>query len=149
MKIGPGEADAGRERDGAAVDEMRAVAINEIRKARRTTDACESHDLFMLEVAFLEHLVERRQHSEISTAGTPRRGIRSPGLLRYLFPWRLRGRNGASYDGAAVAVSYCCFAHFNNSLPQHAKKASPQGVFNRNDRYVPQGRVWWARENES
>src|SRR5207244_10833976 len=38
VEIGPGEADAGRERDGAAVDVVHAVAVDEIRKARRTTD---------------------------------------------------------------------------------------------------------------
>ena len=34
VQIGPGEADAGGERDGAAVNEMRAVAVDEIGKAR-------------------------------------------------------------------------------------------------------------------
>ena len=34
VKIGPGQADAGRERDGAAVNVMRAVAVDEIGKAR-------------------------------------------------------------------------------------------------------------------
>src|SRR5205814_9626039 len=34
VQVGPGQADAGRERDGAAVNVMRAVAVDEIRKAR-------------------------------------------------------------------------------------------------------------------
>ena len=34
VEIGPGEADAGREWDGAAVNVMRAVAVDEIRKTR-------------------------------------------------------------------------------------------------------------------
>ena len=34
MEIGPGQADAGGERDGAAVNEVGAVAVNEIRKTR-------------------------------------------------------------------------------------------------------------------
>ena len=34
MEIGPGQADAGSKRNGAAVNEMRAVAINEIGKTR-------------------------------------------------------------------------------------------------------------------
>ena len=34
VEIGPGEADAACERDGAAVNVMRAVAVNEIRKTR-------------------------------------------------------------------------------------------------------------------
>ena len=34
VQVGPGEADAGGERDGATMDVMRAVAVNEIWKAR-------------------------------------------------------------------------------------------------------------------
>ena len=34
VEIGPGETDAAGERDGASVDEMSAVAIDKIRKAR-------------------------------------------------------------------------------------------------------------------
>ena len=34
MKIGPGEADAAGERNGATVNVMRAVTVNEIRKTR-------------------------------------------------------------------------------------------------------------------
>ena len=50
---------------------MRAMAVDEIRKARRTTDACEGNDLFVVDVALLEHLVERGQHSEIAATRTP------------------------------------------------------------------------------
>jgi hypothetical protein len=81
MQIGPSEADARREWDGAAMNVMRAVAIDEIRKARRTTDACESHDLFVLDVAFLEDLVKRGEHSEIAATGTPGRVVGSNGFL--------------------------------------------------------------------
>jgi len=58
MEVGSGQADAGSERDGAAVNEVRAVAIDEIGKARRTTDPRESDDLFVLELAFLEDFVK-------------------------------------------------------------------------------------------
>ena len=34
VEIGPGETDAGGERDGAAVNEVGAVAVNKIRKTR-------------------------------------------------------------------------------------------------------------------
>src|SRR5207249_9909771 len=59
VEIGPGEADAGRERDGAAVDVVHAVAVDEVRKARRTTDPGEGDDLFVIELAFLKDFVER------------------------------------------------------------------------------------------
>ena len=92
MQIGPGETDARRERDGAAMDEMRAVAVDEIRKARRTTDACESDDLFVLEVAFLEHLVERGEHGEIAAAGAPCWMIGGDRFFGQFFPRRLCDR---------------------------------------------------------
>src|ERR1051326_3280679 len=84
VEIGPGKADAAGERNGAAVDEVRAVAIDEIGKARRTTDARKRDDLFVIDISFLENLVERREHGEIATARTPGRvmgGGRPLGLL--------------------------------------------------------------------
>jgi hypothetical protein len=113
MQIGPGEADARRQRDGAAMNVVRAVAVDEIRKTRRTTDACEGNDLFMFDVAFLKHLIERGQHSEISAAGTPGGVIGGDGFLGEFFAWRLRDSGRDSLYTGTVAVSYCCcFAHW-------------------------------------
>src|SRR5437762_9407956 len=98
MKIGAGEADARRQWDCAAMNVMRAVTVDEIRKARRTTDSGEGDDLFVIELAFLEHFVERSQHSEIAATGTPCREIGGDGFLGLFFPWwlgdRRRGRAG-------------------------------------------------------
>src|SRR5947199_175149 len=58
MEIGSGQADAGGERDGAAVNEVGAVAVDEIGKTRRATDPGESDDLFVIELAFLEDFVK-------------------------------------------------------------------------------------------
>ncbi len=71
MEIGPGQTDASRERDGAAVNEVGAVAVDEIRKTRRATDPGKGDDLFVLELAFLEDLVEGRQNREVAAAGAP------------------------------------------------------------------------------
>src|SRR6266699_1379115 len=81
VEVGPGQADATRERDGATVNVMRAVAVDEIGKARRTTDPGEGDDLFVIELPFLEDFVERSQHSEIAAARTPWRVIRSDRFL--------------------------------------------------------------------
>ena len=69
VQIGPGEADAAGERHGAAVDEMRAVAVDEIREARGAADAGEGDDLLVLDLAFLDELV-----IEASTAKSPQPG---------------------------------------------------------------------------
>src|SRR5260370_4128641 len=81
VQIGTGETDAGRKRDGATVNVMRAMAVNEIGKARRTTDPGEGDDLFVIELALLDHFVERSEHREIAAAGTPRREIGGDGFL--------------------------------------------------------------------
>jgi hypothetical protein len=81
VQVRPGETDAGRKRDGATVNVMRAVAVDEIGKARRTTDPGEGDDLFVIELPFLEDFVERSQDSEIAAARTPCWVIRSDSFL--------------------------------------------------------------------
>ena len=81
VQIGPGEADAAGERDCAAMNEMRAMAIDEIWKARGTTDSGESDDFLVLEVAFLEDFVKRSENGEIAATGTPGRVIGGDGFL--------------------------------------------------------------------
>src|SRR5689334_17312333 len=75
VQVWPGQTNAAGERDGAAVNEVCAMAVDEIGKARRATDPGEGNDLFVIEVAFLEHFVERSEHREIAAAGTPGRMI--------------------------------------------------------------------------
>src|SRR5581483_9535235 len=75
MQVGAGQTDSAGERNPAAMDEVRAVAVNEIGKARGTTDARESNDLFVLEISFLENFVERSEHGEIAAARAPGRMI--------------------------------------------------------------------------
>jgi hypothetical protein len=101
VQVGPGQADAGGQRDGAAVNVVRAVAVDEIGKARRTTDPREGDDLLVIEVAFLEDFVERGEHREIAAARTPGRVIGGNGFFGEFFPWRFgRRRCGCG-----------CFAH--------------------------------------
>src|SRR5204863_3794697 len=71
VQVRPGQADAGRERDGTAVNVMRAVAVDEIGKTRRATDARERDDLFVIELAFLEEFVEGRQNRKVPTTWAP------------------------------------------------------------------------------
>ncbi len=75
VEIGPGEADTAGKRDRATVNEVCTVTIDEIRKARRTTDPCKRDNLFVLEISFFQKFVERGEHGEIAAARTPRRVI--------------------------------------------------------------------------
>src|SRR3954453_13746105 len=81
VEIGPGQADAAGIRDGAAMDEVRAVAVHEIREARGTADPGQGTDLLVFDILFLEHFVERSQNSKISATGTPRRVVGRDCLL--------------------------------------------------------------------
>jgi hypothetical protein len=57
------------------VDEVRAMAVNEIWKARGTTKSGKRDDFFVREISFLEEFVKRGEHSEIAATGTPRRMV--------------------------------------------------------------------------
>ena len=81
VQVGPGQADAGGERDGAAVNEMRAVAVHEIGKARGTTDPGEGDDLLVIELPFLDDFVIGSEHGEVAAAGAPRRVVGGDGFL--------------------------------------------------------------------
>src|SRR5205807_2490366 len=85
VQVGPGQADAAGERDGATVNEVGAVAVDEIGKARRATDAVEGDDLFVIELAFLDDFVEGSQNGEIAAAGTPGGMIGGDRFLGKLF----------------------------------------------------------------
>src|SRR5438445_8016907 len=85
VQVGPGQADAAGERDSAAVNEVRAVAVDEIGKARRATDAGEGDDLLVIELAFLEHFVEGSQNRKIPTTRAPGGTISGAGFLGEFF----------------------------------------------------------------
>ena len=99
VQVGPGQADAGRERDGAAVNEMRAVAVHEIREARGTTDPGEGDDLLVIELPFLEDFVIGSEHREVAAARTPGGVIGRYGLFCEL----LAGEIQHSCSGGRVA----------------------------------------------
>src|SRR5256885_1189795 len=85
VEIGPGQADPTGIRDGAAVNEVGAVAVDEIRKARGTTDSGNGDDLLVIDLAFLEDLVIGSEHGEIAATGTPGRVIGRYRLLGEFF----------------------------------------------------------------
>ena len=68
-------------RHGAAVNEMRAVAVDEIREARGATDPGEGDDLLVIELPFLEDFVIGGEHGEVAAAGTPGRVVGGDGFL--------------------------------------------------------------------
>ncbi len=88
VEIGAREADAAGERHGAAVDEVGAVAIDEIRKARGAADAGEGDDLLVVELAFLEDFVVAGEDGEVAATGTPGGVIGGDGFLGQLLAVR-------------------------------------------------------------
>ena len=88
VEVGASEADAAGQRDGSAMDEMGAVAIDEIGEARRAADAGEGDDFLVLELAFLDDLVIAGQNRKIPAARTPRRVIGGDRFLgQFLSRW--------------------------------------------------------------
>ncbi len=81
VQIGPGQADATGERDGTSMDEVGAVAVDEIGKARRAADAGEGDDFLVRNLAFLEDFVIAGENREIAAARTPRWVIGGDGFL--------------------------------------------------------------------
>ena len=65
------EADAGRERQGPAMDVVAAVGVDEVGEARRTTDAGEGDDLLLRILELLQHAVEGGQDGEVAATGAP------------------------------------------------------------------------------
>ena len=61
VEVGPGKADAGGERQGAAVDEVEAVAVDEVGEARRAADAGDGDDLLVRDLKLLENVVRTRR----------------------------------------------------------------------------------------
>src|SRR5688572_31442584 len=99
VQVGPGQAHAGSERDGAAVNEMRAVAVHEIGETRGTTDPGEGDDLFVIELAFLDDFVIGGEDREIAAAGTPGGMIGGDGLFGKLFAGEIDEAAGVDWDG--------------------------------------------------
>src|SRR5204863_9466590 len=57
VEIGPGQANPAGIWNGASVNEVGAVAVDEIRETRGTTDSGNGDDLLVVDLAFLEDLV--------------------------------------------------------------------------------------------
>ena len=124
MQIGPGEADAGRERDGAPVNVMGAVAVNEIRKARRTTDAGEGDDLLVFELALLEHLVERSRAPRNRRSRDTMSGDRRSWLSWLIFPVAaLRSQASPTPDWWLPAATAECWFVIVESLNGHSLRS--------------------------
>ncbi len=118
VQVGPGQADAGGERDGAAVNEMRAVAVDEIREARGTTDPGEGDDLLVIELPFLDDFVIGGEDGEVAAAGTPRRVVGGDGFLGDFFADELSGRVGGCGGCSGVSVLIFKFVRrFLSRLP--------------------------------
>ncbi len=109
VQVRPGQTDAGGQRNGAAVNEVRAVAVDEIGKARRTTDPGEGDDFFVIEISFLENFVEGSEHGEIAATRTPGGVIGGDRLF-----WLSFSRGGSITAGETPAAT--SFDPFVSSL---------------------------------
>ena len=82
MQVGPGQRHAAGKRQRAAVDEVGAVSLDEIREPARAADAGDGGDLLVPEAALLDQLEIERQHGEIAAARAPGRVVGGDFLLR-------------------------------------------------------------------
>jgi hypothetical protein len=71
VKVIAAEADAGRQGQRAAVDEVTAVGVDKVGEARGAADAREDDDVLLRVVELLQHPVEGGQDGEIAATGTP------------------------------------------------------------------------------
>ena len=82
------------------MDVMSAMGLNEIRKPAGTSNAGDSRDLLVPQLAFLDQFEIKRENREIAATGTPGRMIGSDFFFGQTFPvsFRKRRRN----DNVAV-----------------------------------------------
>ena len=92
VQVGPGQADTGGQWDSATMDEVGAVAVDEIGEARGAADARKGDDFFVLDLAFLEDFVIAGEDGEIAATRTPRRVIGGEFLVILLVSSLLEGR---------------------------------------------------------
>ena len=72
IEVLPTHRDASGKGQGAAVDEMDAVALHEVGEAAAATDAGDSGDFLVMDTAVLDELEVECEHGEIAATGTPR-----------------------------------------------------------------------------
>ncbi len=82
VQIVTAQADSRSERQRAAVDEVAAVRIDEIRKARRTADAGQSNDILLGQAELFDGLVVGGQDGEVAATRTPSRMVRRQAFFR-------------------------------------------------------------------
>jgi hypothetical protein len=87
MQVGPRETYPRSHRDSATVDKVGAVTIDEIRKARGATDPRQSHDLLVLNLAFLQDFVIGSENGEVTATGAPGRVVGSNRFLGEFLAW--------------------------------------------------------------
>ena len=75
MQIRAAKRNAAGKRQRAAMNIMRAVGLDEIRKPARAANARDGRDLLVPELALFDQLEIKREHGEIAAARAPRRVI--------------------------------------------------------------------------
>ncbi len=75
MQVRAAEGNAAGEGQGAAMDVMHAVGLDEIRKPAGAADAGDGGDFLVPQLALFDQLEVKREHGEIAAAGAPRRVV--------------------------------------------------------------------------
>src|SRR5262245_17360068 len=71
------EGNPARERQRTAMNVMRAVCLDALRKPARAANASDANKFLMPELALLDELEIQRQHGEVAATWTPRRAVGS------------------------------------------------------------------------
>src|ERR1043166_7701176 len=71
MQIGPAQRDPAGEWQGAAVDVMHTVRLDEIRETARATNARNGGDVFMPKLALFDQLEIKRENGKVAATGAP------------------------------------------------------------------------------
>ncbi len=95
-EVGASEADARGKGDGAAVDEVGAVGVDEVGETGGAADAGDGDDLFVGDVLFFEDFVECGKDGEVAAAGAPGGVVGGEGFFGEL------GTLGEGFGGGTV-----------------------------------------------
>ena len=124
-QVGPGRRQAGRDRRGAAVDRVHAVAVDVVRQPGRAADPGDDHDVLPRHLQRRQERLERGEDRVVTAAGAP---------ADFLVGLEVLGRQAASRAGRACSdaepMAVVALGHVRHvrSLPQSRSRARPPGT---------------------
>ena len=103
MQVRTRKRNAAGKRQRAAMNEMRAVRLHEIRETAGAADARDGGDFLVPHLALLNQLEIKREHGEVAAAGAPRRMVGGDFLFGQALAFLRRRHNGRVGNGSDVA----------------------------------------------